>query len=276
MSQQNFLPVPVKSRADGWTPEKQWRFVELLAQTASIGQAVRAVGMTARSAHRLRLHPQAAAFRAAWDAALGQAWGLLDQAALDRAINGERETIERNGFLVAERHKPCSDRLLIHMLAMRERAQVAERAERMAQYRAALAAAEFAALQARSDHGRRLARKNPPPPIPERPDDAAAATAALQAFHALGAAFEPWPTLDDTMDEALDEAMDAPDSPPPRPAPPPAWPEAEDDVIEVAVPGFDFATRPRWEDYAAAEAAEAAAAKAAEAAAAKVPHPGSV
>ncbi len=69
MTQHPFLPVPVQNRADGWTPEKQWKFVEALAQTASITDAVRAVGMSRRSAHRLRMHPEASEFRAAWDAA---------------------------------------------------------------------------------------------------------------------------------------------------------------------------------------------------------------
>jgi hypothetical protein len=52
MSEQPFPPVPVSPRHDGWTPEKQWRFVEALAATASITQAARMVGMNVRSAQR--------------------------------------------------------------------------------------------------------------------------------------------------------------------------------------------------------------------------------
>jgi hypothetical protein len=58
-------PVPLSPRHDGWTPEKQWRFVEALAATASITQAARMVGMSVRSAQRLRRHPLSGEFRAA-------------------------------------------------------------------------------------------------------------------------------------------------------------------------------------------------------------------
>jgi hypothetical protein len=79
--------------------------------------------MSTRSAQRLRRHPLAGDFRAAWDAALAQVWAGLEQVALDRAINGEKETIERDGFLVVELRRPCSDRLLLHLRNARERAQ---------------------------------------------------------------------------------------------------------------------------------------------------------
>ncbi|WP_426163799.1 hypothetical protein [Sandarakinorhabdus sp. DWP1-3-1] len=270
---QPFLPVPVQNRADGWTPEKQWKFVEALAQSASLTQAARAVRMSVRSAHRLRQHPQAAAFRAAWDAALGQAWGLLEQVALDRAVNGERETIERDGFLVAERRKPCSDRLLIHLLAAHERTQAAARADRAAAHKLALAEAKLAAIQAGADApARRRKGAAPPPPPPRLPDDAAAATAALQAFHGHAEAFEYWPELDEAMIEH--NALTARNSLPtgwrgPGDAPADVADddsEAEDEAPaakgggrepDPATVAYNFANRPRWEDYAAAERAAA-------------------
>ncbi|PZN94244.1 MAG: hypothetical protein DCF31_10155 [Alphaproteobacteria bacterium] len=251
--------------------------MEALAQTASLTQAVRAVRMSARSAYRLRQHPDAGAFRAAWDAALGQAWGLLEQVALDRAVNGERETIERDGFLVAERRKPCSDRLLIHLLAAHERTQAAARADRAAAHKLALAEAKLAAIQAGADApARRRKGAAAPPPLPLLPDDAAAATAALQAFHGHAEAFEHWPELDEAMiaHNALVAANSLPtgwqgpgdacaETMPREPYLEDEAPAADDGGREPdpATVAWNFANRPRWEDYAAEERAAAKAAE---------------
>lgn len=67
-----FHPVPVGPRHDGWTIERQARFIGMLAQTRSVIAAARAVGMGRESAYRLRKRPGAAGFAAAWDAALGR------------------------------------------------------------------------------------------------------------------------------------------------------------------------------------------------------------
>ncbi len=249
MSQKPFLPITVHHRHDGWTPDKQWSFVEALARTASVVQAVKAVGMSTRSAYRLRNHPEATEFRAAWDAALQQAWGLIDATALDRVINGERETIERNGYLVAERHKPCSDRVLIHMMGVRERAQVAARAERLAAHKLALAEAKLAALLAGG--GRRRGKAVPPeaPPLPVLADDATAHTAALQAFQAIADRFTAFPDFNEYADgdrecqerEAarVAEAIAALGLPEPEAVA----------AAQAAADAIAFATRPRWEDH---------------------------
>jgi hypothetical protein len=63
-----FLPVPLRARADGWTPERQARFIGLLAETGSVAEAARRVGMARESAWRLRRRPGAASFAHAWDA----------------------------------------------------------------------------------------------------------------------------------------------------------------------------------------------------------------
>lgn len=204
MTQPRFLPVPTKPRRDGWTPEKQWRFVEALAHTASITQAVRAVGMSARSAYRLRDHPEGGAFRAAWDAAMDQAWGTLELTALDRAVNGEREIIEHDGGLVIERRRPCPPSLLIYLLSMRERARNAARAERMAVHKRACADADLAMFRAggaaarRVRGGRRGAQSAPVPalPPPVLLDDAGAAAVAVAAFRAMAATFAALPEMD--------------------------------------------------------------------------------
>jgi hypothetical protein len=243
MSQKSFLPITLHHRHDGWTPDKQWSFVEALARTASVSQAVKTVGMSTRSAYRLRNHPEAGEFRAAWDAALQQAWGLIEQVALDRVINGERETIERNGYLVAERHKPCSDRVLIHMLGLRERARTAARAERAAAHKLALAEAKLAAVLA--EGGRRRDKAVPAQPLPVLPDEAAAETAALQAFEAIADRFTTWPSFNDVhhVFDDEDEAAVSADA-----TPAPMTPE-EQMAAREAADAIEFANRPRWEDF---------------------------
>src|SRR3954447_10134303 len=66
-----FYPVPTRTRRDGWTIERQADFLGLLAETGSVIGACEAVGMSRKSAYRLRALPGAESFAAAWDAALG-------------------------------------------------------------------------------------------------------------------------------------------------------------------------------------------------------------
>ena len=84
-----FHAVPVRIRADGWTPVRQAEFIGMLAQTRSVAEAARFVGMGRESAYRLRGKPGSEGFCAAWDAAvasLGSGSGrALYQAALQVA-----------------------------------------------------------------------------------------------------------------------------------------------------------------------------------------------
>lgn len=68
-----FVPVPVRSRRDGWTARRQADFLGALAETRSVSEAARRVGMARENAHRLRARPDARSFAAAWDVALGRA-----------------------------------------------------------------------------------------------------------------------------------------------------------------------------------------------------------
>jgi hypothetical protein len=65
-----FKPVPLKARHDGWTEERQRRFIDVLAATKSLTKACAAVGMSHTSAYALRDRPDALQFRLAWRAAL--------------------------------------------------------------------------------------------------------------------------------------------------------------------------------------------------------------
>ena len=66
-----FYPVPVRTRRDGWTIERQADFLGLLAECGSVIGACEGVGMSRKSAYRLRALPGAESFAAAWDAVLG-------------------------------------------------------------------------------------------------------------------------------------------------------------------------------------------------------------
>ena len=65
-----FTPVPLRPRNDGWTPELQLRFVQLLAAGAKPGEAAASLGKNRQNAYALRRRPGADSFAAAWDAAI--------------------------------------------------------------------------------------------------------------------------------------------------------------------------------------------------------------
>jgi len=61
---------PERSRRDGWTVERQLRFLDALARTRSVTRAAAFAGMSRESAYRLRDRRDGALFAAAWDRAL--------------------------------------------------------------------------------------------------------------------------------------------------------------------------------------------------------------
>lgn len=111
-----FAPVPVKPRHDGWTAERQRAFIVALAETGCVSEACAEVGITPRSAYRLREHAGAESFRSAWDHATAMASARLVALAFERAVHGGVERIYRGGELVEERRKP-SDKLLMWLLS---------------------------------------------------------------------------------------------------------------------------------------------------------------
>lgn len=54
-------------RRDGWTAERQLRFLAALADTASVSAAAAAAGMSRESAYRLRSRRQGLLFAHLWD-----------------------------------------------------------------------------------------------------------------------------------------------------------------------------------------------------------------
>ena len=67
-----FHAVPGRARRDGWTPLRQAEFIGHLAETGTVGEAARRVGMARETAYRLRSRCWSESLCAAWDAALGQ------------------------------------------------------------------------------------------------------------------------------------------------------------------------------------------------------------
>ena len=111
-----FKPAGVRYRHDGWTAERQRTFIAALAETGCVSEACGEVGITARSAYRLREHSAGAAFRSAWDHAQSLASVRLTAIAWERAVHGTPDRIYKDGVLVAERRRP-SDKLLMWLLA---------------------------------------------------------------------------------------------------------------------------------------------------------------
>src|SRR5260221_146924 len=70
MGQPESRSRPRNFRRDGWTAERQLRFLAALSKTRSVTWAARAVGMSRESAYRLRGRPNAELFAALWDRAL--------------------------------------------------------------------------------------------------------------------------------------------------------------------------------------------------------------
>jgi hypothetical protein len=87
-----FVPVPVRARGDGWTVERQGRFIGLFAETGSVAEAARRVGVSRTSAYKLRARPGAESFAHAWDRVL----------ALRAAARDERVTAPPRKFTATE------------------------------------------------------------------------------------------------------------------------------------------------------------------------------
>lgn len=120
-----FLPVPLRARADGWTAERQARFIGFLAQTGSVAEAARQVGMGRESAWRLRRRAGAESFAHAWDTVMAlRSGGQIQHRKVTRAelaelaIDGPFHVLIRRRRFVRAWRKPCNSALLRHMRHM--------------------------------------------------------------------------------------------------------------------------------------------------------------
>lgn len=108
--------VPDAARYDGWTAEKQKRFLIALSRGHSITQACAIVDMSRQSAYALRTSAKGAAFRLGWDAAVLRARDVLADELMDRAFNGVRESITADNGAITIRHRH-DNQLAFKMLA---------------------------------------------------------------------------------------------------------------------------------------------------------------
>jgi len=124
----DFSPVPLRARADGWTPERQRGFIAALARCGCVLAAARHVGMARETAYRLRRRRGAQSFAAAWDAIMAEARDRNYRS--DRsfetlwlsALYGRFTPITRNGVEVAVKHSADNVALLrLYDRAMRGR-----------------------------------------------------------------------------------------------------------------------------------------------------------
>jgi len=101
-----FAPVPTAStRHDGWTPERQRRFVAALAEHGGVAAAARSVGMTAQTARRLRLRAGAQGFARAWDAAVAEGRERARDEALRRGREGVLVPVTYAGKVIGRRRR---------------------------------------------------------------------------------------------------------------------------------------------------------------------------
>ncbi|TXC73719.1 hypothetical protein FSZ31_03015 [Sphingorhabdus soli] len=124
----DFTPVPLRARADGWTPARQRGFIAALARCGCVDAAARHVGMARETAYRLRRRRGVQSFVAAWDAIMAEARrrNYRSDRSFDTlwlsALHGRYTPITRNGVEVAVMHSPDNAALLsLYDRAMRGR-----------------------------------------------------------------------------------------------------------------------------------------------------------
>ena len=114
-----FTPVPrLSNRHDGWTPDRQQRFIQALADLGSVTAAAHAVNMAPEGAYLLRRHAQAEEFRAAWEAALALGVQRLEDVAMERALHGVEVPVYHFGKVIGSR-RVYNDALLMFLLRNR-------------------------------------------------------------------------------------------------------------------------------------------------------------
>jgi hypothetical protein len=114
----HFEPAKLRPRHDGWTAERQIRFIQLLAATKCVDEAARRVGMSDTSAYELRDRPCGADFRKAWDIALESQLDRVEHSAVERCVSGVVRPIFYKGEKVGE-YRHFDERLTMFLLRTR-------------------------------------------------------------------------------------------------------------------------------------------------------------
>lgn len=75
-------------RPDGWTPDRQLRFLDALETTRSVSRAAKAAGMSRNGAYRFRERRDGALFAALWDRILVSRLMDVPKVDIGRLSNG--------------------------------------------------------------------------------------------------------------------------------------------------------------------------------------------
>ena len=88
-------------RRNSITPDKQRKFIAMLAATGVVSRAALHIGVSLEALYKLREKPGAESFAKAWDAAIERGVDRIEAAAMERAIKGvPYEHVLANGDIV--------------------------------------------------------------------------------------------------------------------------------------------------------------------------------
>lgn len=114
--------APFRHRHDGWTVDRQERFLERLAGTGCVTEACRAAELSTTSAYRA--YQRMPEFAMRWERALAARRPMLEDAAFERAVRGVTVPLTRLGEVVGER-RSFSDALLRFLIEREDRREKA-------------------------------------------------------------------------------------------------------------------------------------------------------
>ena len=140
-----------RQQDNGWTPIKVAAFIEALAQSCSVVEAAAYVNMSTSAAYNLRNHPDAQAFRDAWDSATAPRFEELTDIAMQRVRNGVEKNRWWHDRLIGA-DTVYSDRLLIHMLKRTDPDRIAVLRAAAPAFEPPVAAPALAALPLADDY----------------------------------------------------------------------------------------------------------------------------
>jgi hypothetical protein len=117
-SHENAFPLTtttVDPATHHWTPQVQRAFLEALAVEGSVRRACVTAGKSWRTAYALRMQARGTAFRLGWDGAVLIARARLADDLMERAFEGQEESIMRNGDTIIRRK--IDNRLAMSLLS---------------------------------------------------------------------------------------------------------------------------------------------------------------
>lgn len=130
-----------RPRCDGWTADRQRRFLIALSRGLTVERACAIVEMSRTAAYTFRASARGAAFALGWEAAQIRARDILADELMERALNGVREQVIADDGRITTR-KRHDNRLAWNLLTRLDRACDPAKAAPRA-HAAALAAEDF-------------------------------------------------------------------------------------------------------------------------------------